>query len=521
MSGQRKAGRFFKIFFMSILLVFFWRGLSSDGAQQKATTQARPAKIPTASVKIVYFNKATDPTRMAARIGESSGPPRIYANYGETVRLSWTVEACHAGTITGSISHHGPVDLGEKVDIGNKCVRMRNTTEITVTSGGTYTLRVSAVPLGPASVKEKSVEVILRNYNVEISDVDFNTATRELAIYGRNRGEVDIAANELQIHYVVRGIVRGPGPVIQEDWINRRSVAIPRGQRVELGHYTLPESVYSYQGLSVKTRIFGESFGFGTKEQTFSVPLNPREISFNEVILDAFITTMVGDVRFNNYDPALRTAEEISVAPYKRNDSWVEIMGDRTTFSPEVIRLHFSITGSWSGREYVGVSFRGFINNISLAAGRPRTVLKPGLVGVRLVFDTSVSREIKGFILNDGIYNDEMGPDIEINRLEVEILIRPCLNGQKISFCQVSSEIDVSTTFAGGWHILDRFAPTISNGVEDTVRQIVRQQIGDMLNTNANKRLLEDFFDGLLRAAGVNNIRTMTVNERGITLSVY
>ena len=243
------------------------------------------------------------------------------------MRFSWTVEACNAGTVTGSISNHGPVDLGPRVDIGGNCVRMRGNAELTITQGGMYTLRVSATPSGPASLKEKSVEVILRKYNLEISNIDLNVGTRELVFYGRNVGEADIAAGEVQIYYRVRGVMRGPSPIIKEDWIHRRNVAIPRGPRVELGRCTLPESMYAYQNLSVQTKIYGERYGFGNKEQTFPLALNPREIRFDSDILEIFITAMVGDVRFNNYDPALRTAEEISVAPFKRNDSWVEIMG--------------------------------------------------------------------------------------------------------------------------------------------------------------------------------------------------
>ncbi|MBN1196270.1 MAG: hypothetical protein JXA62_02580, partial [Candidatus Aminicenantes bacterium] len=321
--------------------------------QQKTTTKGtNQARMATASVTIHSFYKEVPSGRMMASTGGAPST-RVIATYGDKVTFSWRFNACNANAVTVNLSSVGNVEPGTRTDLGNQCVQYRGSQEVTLTEDRTYTLRVSAFPGGPNSVAEKSLQVELKRYGLVMEEPTLDTSTREVKFYARNNGDLDIPENTIMVYYRITGVVRGgPGASIVSDWVNRSRLAIPRGQRVMLGNLHLPESASVYRQMNVRFRVFGDRYGFGDNTQNFSLFWERKQLKFNRVILEALISSIIGDVRFNNYDPSMRTGELSPRAPFKRNDSWVEILGERSTFTPDEIRLALEISGSATGHVY-------------------------------------------------------------------------------------------------------------------------------------------------------------------------
>ncbi len=491
-------------------------------AVSPSSTPAQRVTLPEPTIEITRFSARPSPTSGASTPGmelsiatarSSSGhrSDRVIVNRGDRLRFSWKIEGCNATIITGTLTRAGSINPGTRHTTRDRCFYMENQRGMNMTESGTYTLKVIGRNGSASTVVQKSVEIIVNNPHLEIQEPALNS-NRELTFIVRNTGNTDMAPYPLTVTYHVTA----RGRSIAEDRFASPRIGIARNQRVEVGTITLPESAYNHESLSISMTVDGN--GISSGRRTFTKEWEVTEFRIGRILLEGITEGLLTGARMNNYDASKRTGEVSPQEPVQRNDSWIEVLGHRSTFTPPAIRLRFQIKGAVSGHAYKTIHYRAFINNIGLGRNLPEYVQTRDKIGVDITFDTSGSREIKGFTYENNKYHDAHGPDIEITNLVVHILLRFVLLDQKITYRDVDVSVDVSNNFAGGWDVIDTFKPAISRSVREVIRDLTISQISAQLESDATKRGIEASLAALMSRRTINHFISVRLTSEGLVI---
>jgi hypothetical protein len=446
-------------------------GFPSRADAQAKGTQKSVQKV-TPSLNIVYFRKAVDSGTMRAAIKPGSGSSdTATVDLGDDIGLTWRIEACGVSGVMATLTGVGRVNPGTARDLRTGCKYYINTRSVRPGETTTYTLRVSAAPGAGSALRsltaEKTFTVRVLAPRIEPLAPRVDQNTRRVTFSARNRGDATFRSTRINVRYRISG----GGRMIAEDSFTTEAMEIRRGATLELGAITLPDNIYQYSSLGLNVTL-GASYRAPLRETTgsFTHRWTDHTLRLDERLLRLVGMMFSGSIRINNYvETRARVRKDL---PYQRNDCYVELMGERRTF-----HLGYFKFGS-TPTEWFFLFRNVQAHRIS---GEDLFFIRGGKLGFRIEFDTSPSREIKGWARNavEKNYNDDWAPDVEINRLNLDILMTPTLRGQTISYSAVEADPDLDFRVPGGWAGLNALKGWATDYINREIRSIISSMLMD------------------------------------------
>jgi len=449
-------------------------------------------------------------------MGSGSPPTSATINMGDEITLQWRIHAKNVSNVRANISGVGNVPVGTARENSDGTTSYINRYTFRPATGCHFTLTVTgnAEANGRSFVvrREKRFTVHVRRPELVLATPEFHQEDRSVRVFVRNTGQVDLPACPLTIWYWVQRA--SSYTTFIEETITTGPVGIDRGERVQVGEIRLPETALSYSRIRVRLNVStSQHGGLETGGQSFIHSWRTDTLRISPVLLEAMVGSLVGQVRLNNYSGA--GGDEQTTLPVVANDSFIDLMGSRHTFTPDVISLRYSITGRYSGRTYYELLYRGLLNNIT-ASGRTE-LLTPGAnrIGGRLRFDVSRSSDVKGYRYVDSHFDDSEAPDINFERLNIDILLPLNVRHGRMTFSEVEVSPDISCRLEGrGWELLNwrSVRENLNSSVRNTVVGLVRQQVATDSRRAAIEASINDTVRGIPRSLPVTYITEASVD---------
>lgn len=431
-----------------------------------------------ASVDIVSFGEfAPERSGMVLARGATVRRDETTIDLGEDVALEWQIEGCGGSFVSASITGLGSVNPGTRQSTGGNCYRMTNRRAVNVLSDTTYTLRVAA----PPAVAEKSFTVRVRRPILAAVQPVVDQEARTVTFYATNRGEVDLPPYPITGRYRLRG--RSPSqPVFSEGTFASAAIGVPRGARVEVGSITFPEQAFRSSILDIEVQL---TSNWGVTSGRGYTPFSQR---FDSHTLDVSLRTLnlgwfSAQIRVNNHRSGTRDVERRS--PHLANDVSVDINGHSSTFSLDPVHQRVGLTDFWF-----------FVRNLEASTrGTDVFFLRDGKLGIRIPFSCSGSREVKGWAtLSSGNWVDRLSPDLDVRRLELNVLLPLRASAGRITYLRPEVEVpSLNLHVAGGWAGLE---PAIRGWLQGLVRGGITGNLSALLTTSAVRSQVSDELTG-------------------------
>ncbi|MFN4201386.1 MAG: hypothetical protein ACK4FU_08995, partial [Fervidobacterium gondwanense] len=214
--------------------------------------------------------------------------------------------------------------------------------------------------------------------------------------------------------------------------------------QVQLGEITLPDRRKALSGDAI---LIGVGINpiyrvpLERDSDTYEHQWERKRLTINNDLISIFGGLLTGSIRLNNFDGS--SGATLTHNPYKSNDSYVDIMGKRETFS--IPRFDYT-KGIYD--------YRGFIKNlIASFSGRDLFSVEDGKIKLRISFETS-GTEIRGYEYTWGVWHDSTAPDYNFTKFDIVVYFLPGLRNGKITYTDVQVVPDIRGTFVGAWDTL-------------------------------------------------------------------
>ena len=481
-----------------------------------ASAAAAPAAPSPPSLRIARFSGNVERSTVRDQVGPVIGAPTsARIALGEEIVLGWSIDVCRMQAVRIELSGLGDQPPGPRHEerdgcyrlAGQRPVRPQRTTVYRLSVSGTTVVGAGAAP-APVSAQ---FEVRVARPVLEAVEPLIDQGSLRITFRARNRGEADLVPSPVNVAYGVRGVVRGPWPLITEGRLRADRVAIARGQTVELGSITLPDrrAAFSYDNVTVSVSIDPE----GTPDleaATGSFPYRwtPRTMTLTTAMLRTLGRVSSCRIRLNNYNPAGRPE------PVAANDSFVvlnlagtEIL-NRFDIPPTraVVRLAGSFTGQARPERVYGIFIRQIVTQLH---GRDDFFsIQDGKLVIRLVFPNAAGGEVKIGEVTDGVFRDDQVPDVGIGPFSAEMVLTPGLTSDLAHLTFVRSAVEVSALAPR----LDGHPEALDPFIRDTLKTSVRDSIVGQLNAVLARPDIKRAFE--VGFAGLTSIGDLTVIRR-------
>jgi hypothetical protein len=480
-------------------------------AQPQMSSQMQ---MPSAEIEILSFRHPTDPTMATSSITgspSSSSVQTINANAGETVLFSWVVRVRKASRVTAVIAYGSrTIDLmlGTPRNEADGWKRYENQRNVTVTEAGLYTLRVSGFPGGGSrSSAEKSVQVNVREGGISSRQPRVDPATRRVTFVVHATGDVP-AEGRFTVRYQIQG--RNPMRPLVESSLTTAAMTVQPGQDADLGHVDLPESASQSAQLWMRVSIsLTGRAGVPDTAHDYTYDWPDHELRITTTQLSALGQLLGGDILIHNYnDPHADTTDSL---PLLNDASQITLLGRSFTYS--FGRIVYDVGG---------VEHIFFINNFHARLGGADFLnIVDGKIVMRANFDCGANtREAKGWTRDWVLkrYVDNTTPDVDIQRMNLQVVLTPRLAAGKLSYSDVTLSIDSLMRFPGGWAWLNGFKDWMNREVQKSVRA----NFASVLNDASIKGTIETELGNVLAlAARPNEIhQILSVRGAGDTITV-
>ncbi len=485
---------------------------------------AAPATPPTPSLRIVRFSRHLEPTvRGAVGGSRATAPTGTRIVLGEEVALGWVIDVCHMQIVRIEVNGFGDQPAGPRNQERDGCYWLAGRLSVRPGATTVYRLGVSGTPAvgatsAPAPVSAQ-FEVQVAKPVLEAVEPLIDQASLRITFRARNRGEADLAPCRVNVNYSVRGVIRGPSPLINEGRLRAERVAIPRGGTVELGSVILPDKrvAFAYDDVTVGVRVDPE-YTPDLEAATGSFPhrWTPRTMTLTSATLGIISRASRCRIRLNNYDPAARPV------PIARNDSSVSlnIAGTESTnrFDLPSTNAVLRATGSLSGHTYVEKVYPILINQIvtDLRNRDDFFSIREGRLVIHLEFPNAGGPEVKIGELADGAFRDDEAPDVNIGPFIADILLTPGVTSDmaRLTFVRSSVEVPpVSARLEGRFEWLNTF---VRGALNTYVHDTIVDQLNGILTRAEIRRAFENGLTGITSGLDVTVIRR--VEGRGTSI---
>lgn len=486
-----------------------------------------PPRVPPASathlrptVDIVSFvvRRHWD-TPVATRSG-SAADDETSIQIGQSVVMDWIIRACHASRLNTTISAGiGTVSPGEQVQSSPDCSEWRGSKTITPPRNSTYVLEAAVTSRSRmGAVATSAVRVNVAAPVLELAIPEIIDRERTIIFYARNTGTLDYEAPDTDItgRYAVtnwnRTISYASGA------FDVSGLRLGRGERVEIGRITLPETPNPYAAETITIDLeVSDPEGFFTDDSqqlthTHRWRMETRTFASDTILVPIIESQLVGNIRLNNY--ASPGADSVTSPPVVSGDSLVSLAEQTQQFTIPLQTFKLKVNGD------IVYRYVPFINDVSaVIGGRGTGILRHGIIGTRVTFETAGGNEIKGWKQVGSALVDSGAPDVDITKLEIEIsAILSVRHGRirvnSISAQQPEVEFEVRDN-AFAW-ILNQLIPYFETQIASTMRNYVN----DLLGAANVRDLLEERINQELHNLGIGYIHRMTLDPtRGMTIT--
>jgi hypothetical protein len=442
------------------------------------------------SLEISWFKKCVPPGTVALQFGAESSeessdePVEITIDRGESLDLCWRIAGSGVSNVSAHLSWTGDVDPGERRETESGGFYMRGSHTVRPRPGATYyTLRVTGETALFPLTREKEVIVRIRTFKLDVAEPGFDQETGQVTFYATNSGELPIEPAPIRVHGSISPM--GETEIIPIEFTSE-PIGIEPGGTVPVGSVTLPENVFRSPGISMQVTMSCPGSISLISEFTHYWETQTRRIAAS--ILEAILGDI--DIRLNNYDSSVRTGDRFVGFAYMPNDCHLYMLdySNNFTISP------FSRVYTLRDRIF---AVEGFVRNLDLGSNRVEATCSPGQIAVRIPFETSDdSREIKVFVFAADRVPwervDSWGPDANLTNLVINVVLRPVLADQTITYSdEIEVHVDIGSEFAGGWSFLDTIAPDIGRDLRNQIKDMVEDEINSRLGSSSIRRMIE------------------------------
>lgn len=406
---------------------------------------------------------------------------------GDEETLRWGIAGRNVRDIRVEITPTvGSVTPGARTELSGGAFRIEGTRNIRPSETTTYTLRVrgTGIGIGGATTPvEETATVGIRVRRPRLENVQPEVDQRDLKIkfFATNTGEADFRPTPISVWYQIqgRGGIAAPA-ILREGTFTSPSRGIGIRERVEIGEITLlnRQQALSYDELQVIVNI-GASYvlPLAGDRDTYIHRWTPNIIRISEILIDIFGAMVRGSIRLNNYGGR---------QSYRANDSYVEIMGVRKTFSPPRIDFTRDI-----------YDYRGFVNDLNATiGGRDLFSIQDGKIRLTIRFETGGGEEIRGFEETWGVWHDLTGPDVDIQQLDVSASFIPGVRAGRLTYTGVEVSSVVRVTFVGLHDLVSDVIAVFTRNwetyLENEIKNRIRSEISSILMRDDIRQRIED-----------------------------
>lgn len=422
-------------------------------------------------------------------------------NYGDEVTLRWTIRGNNLSGLQLEITPGiGAIPLA-RTNYRNEAFTIEGSKTIKPSKTEKYILRISAPDPFRLDVDRtghvhqrtleasKALIITVKKPKIENIKPLVDQKTMKIKFLAKNSGDGDFISSQIQVEYNVINSLSGPS--LASGRFTTTNLNIRAGEQVQLGEITLPDRRKALSGDSI---IIGVNINPVYKaslerdSHTYEHQWERKRLTINNDLISIFGGLLTGSIRLNNFDGS--SGATLTHNPYKANDSYVEIMGRRETFS--IPRFDYSKGGVYD--------YRGFINNVNASfSGRDLFSVEDGKIKFRISFETS-GTEIRGYEYTWGVWHDATAPDYNFTKFDIAVYFLPGLRNGKITYTDVQVVPDARGTFVGAW---DAF-------LSERLERDIDEKIKNELIRRIKSKLLEE----AIRTRIENKIEELITNNR-------
>jgi hypothetical protein len=446
------------------------------------------------SLQITYFRTTTPETQL-----------------GEEQTLHWEISGKNVKNLRLEL-HPGPgvIPLA-RTDYSTESFRLEDSRSITPTSTIDYTLKLSGdkIGLGGALARTErtaNVRIVVKKPQLEPGEPRVSQDPCKIEFFVKNTGDGRFAAAPVELSYRVRGLEGLAGEVLLANGTLRSQspLALAPGQQVSLGEISLDRNQ------ALQADILSMNVGlpaYPTSWRLFDHRWETKTMTVNETLIDTLAAFLTGRIHINNFDGS--GSDRLGHYPKRDNDSYVEIAGQRKTFTPPYLEINYGAGGS--------IHWRGFFNDINAPIGdRTLFSITNGQVKITIRFETD-GTEIRAYESTGGYYYDIAAPDVDFSQLEIAAMLGPALNRGRLTYAGVEVSPSVSLGFIGAWEAI--IPDSIRRNVQNMVRSEIRNQMLATLMQPDLKAQIEDAIDQNLRVL-LRHVRLTRLRAQGNSIVV-
>ncbi len=425
-------------------------------------------------------------------------------NYGDEVTLRWTIRGNNLSGLQLEITPGiGAIPLS-RTDYRNESFTIEGSKTIKPSKTEKYILRISAPDPFRLDVDrtghvhqrtlEASKALIITVKKPKIENVKplVDQKTMKIKFLAKNTGDGDLTSSPIQVEYNVINSLSGPS--LASGRFTTTNLNIRAGEQVQLGEITLPDRG---KALSEDSILIGVGINpiyrlpLERDSDTYEHKWDRKRLTINNDLISIFGGLITGSIRLNNFDGS--SGATLTHNPYKANDSYVEIMGRRETFS---IPRFDHTKGIYD--------YRGFINNVNAAfSGRDLFYVEDGKIKFRISFETS-GTEIRGYEYTWGVWHDATAPDYNFTKFDITVYFLPGLRNGKITYTDVQVVPDVRGTFVGAW---DAFlSERLERDIDEKIKNELIKRIKSKLMEESIRTRIENKIEELITHNRLFNI---------------
>ena len=435
-------------------------------------------------------------------------------NYGDDLTLRWIIKGKNLGNLKLEIKP----DIGQipltRTDYFNEFFTIEGSKTIKPSQDTKYTIEVSSsgsVPRidvdprtgrryeGPPQVIAKDTKdlyITVKKPKIENIKPSVDQKTMKIKFFAKNTGNGDFISSPIEVKYSI--ITSLTGSSLAEGSFTTSNLTIRVGEQVELGNITLPDRTKALNADSLLINV--------VLNPKYRAPLSQdvdyyeyvwerNRLIINNQLISIFGGLLSGTIRLNNFDGSTGI---LSHNPYKADDSYIEIMGNRTIFS--IPRFDYS-----KGEIY---DYRGFVNDINASfSGQNAFAIEDGKIRLKINFETS-GTEIRGYEYTWGVWHDVSAPDYNFTQMDITVYFIPAFRNGKITYGDIQVIPHIRGTFVGAWAAF--LSERLERDIDDKIKNAIALKLKEILMSDSVRVRIENKIEESITKNPLFNIFRIT-----------
>ncbi|MDI1472521.1 MAG: hypothetical protein QMD43_05380 [Thermodesulfovibrio sp.] len=430
-------------------------------------------------------------------------------NYGDDLNLRWVIKGKNLGNLRLEIKP----DIGQipltRTDYFNESFTIEGSKTIKPLQDTKYTLEISApdpfrLDIDPRTgrvlqrslIASKELFITVKKPKIENVKPSVDQKTMKIKFFAKNTGNGDFLSSPIEVKYSI--ITSLTGPSLAEGSFTTSNLTIRVSEQVELGNITLPDRTKALNADSLLINvILNPKYRAHLPQDVdyYEHAWERNRLIINNQLISIFGSLLTGSIRLNNFDGSTGI---LSHNPYKANDSHIEIMGNRTTFS--IPRFDYS-----KGEIY---DYRGFVNDINASfSGQSAFAIEDGKIKLKINFETS-GTEIRGYEYTWGVWHDVSAPDYNFTQMDITVYFIPAFKNGKITYKDIQVIPYIRGTFVEAW---DAFlSERLERDIDNKIKNVIASKLKEILMSESVRVRIENKIEEAITKNPLFNIFRIT-----------